>query len=418
MVTEDVTTFRQRARTWLVANMPRRADEAEAYASTPEAELAQVARARQLQRLLFDGGFAGISVAERYGGRGLTAAHEQAFNEEATGYAVPLLFRVPTLGIILPTLLAHATEEQKERHVPNILSGAEMWVQLLSEPSGGSDLAGLLTRATSDGDTFVVHGQKVWSTGAHYVDYGLCLARTDPEVPKHRGLTMFIVPLRSPGVTAVPIRQINGEADFCEVFFDDVLVPVSNMVGDLNDGWSVASTLLSHERTAAGQTRRGDVSFDLIELAEQHGVAHDAHIRKLLADAYVLAALEAPLLQRVTASVRTGRLPSSAGALVKLYRANKAQQAGELGLEIAGTSGVAWPSEPDPGAGADGGSRWAMDYINSRARSIAGGTSEMQRNVIGERLLGLPREPSTDRDLPFSQVRHNRVERVSRREQG
>src|SRR3954471_19141143 len=204
MVTEDLSIFRRRARTWLAASMPRRAEEDEGEATTADAELAQVARARELQRLLFDGGFAGISVAEKYGGRGLTAAHEQAFDEEATGYAVPLLFRVPTLGILLPTLLAHATEEQKERHVPNTRSGAEMWVQLLSEPSGGSDLAGLLTRATNDGDAFVVHGQKVWSTGAHYVDYGLCLARTDRDVPKHRGLTMFIVALRTPGVTAVP----------------------------------------------------------------------------------------------------------------------------------------------------------------------------------------------------------------------
>src|SRR3954471_12128960 len=155
MVTEDLSIFRRRARTWLAASMPRRAEEDEGEATTADAELAQVARARELQRLLFDGGFSGIAVAEKYGGRGLTAAHEQAFNEEAIGYTIPLLFRVPTLGIILPTLLAHGSEAQKVRHAPNILSGVEMWVQLLSEPSGGSDLAGLLTLATRDGDTFV-----------------------------------------------------------------------------------------------------------------------------------------------------------------------------------------------------------------------------------------------------------------------
>src|SRR4051794_21730238 len=236
MVTEALDDFRLRARQWLAESMPRRADEPELEATTLEAELAEVKRARELQRRVFDGGFAGITAPVAYGGQGLSAMHERVFNEEATAYALPMLFRVPTLGIILPTLLAHGSDEQKRRYVPNILSGDEMWVQLLSEPSGGSDLAGLLTRATNDGDTYVIRGQKVWSTGAHYVDFGLCLARTDPDVPKHRGLTMFVVPLRAEGVTAVPIRQINGQADFCEVFFDDVVVPSDAMVGDLNDG--------------------------------------------------------------------------------------------------------------------------------------------------------------------------------------
>ena len=187
----------------------------------------------------------------------------------------------------------------------------------------------------------------------------------------------------------------------------------------------MASTLLAHERTAAGQTRRGDVSLELFDLARRQGLADDAAVRQHLAEVYVLAALETPLLQRVMASARTGRLPASAGALVKLYRAHKAQRTGEVGLAIAGAGGVAWPAggagraaPPDDAAGdgqaGDDGSRRAMDYVNSRARSIAGGTNEMQRNVIGERLLGLPREPAADRDVPFSQVRHNRVERVSR----
>jgi len=194
-----------------------------------------------------------------------------------------------------------------------------------------------------------------------------------------------------------------------------VVVPTDAMVGDLNDGWGVACTLLAHERTAAGQTRRGDVTDDVIALAVDRGLTGDAHVRQLLAETHILAALEAPLLRRVTDSVQVGRLPASAGAVVKLFRAHKAQRTGEIGLELAGAGGVIWPAGEAVVSDGGDGSRWAMDYVNSRARSIAGGTSEMQCNVIGERLLGLPREPSNDRDLPFSQVRHNRVERISKR---
>jgi alkylation response protein AidB-like acyl-CoA dehydrogenase len=397
----ELAAWRAEARRWIRANLPPRAEAGEVGPMTVEEELAHATRARELQATLQAAGYGGITFPKAYGGAGLDLAHQQAFDAEAAEFERPLLFRVPTLSIIAPTILAHATEEQKERHIPAMLEGRELWVQLMSEPSGGSDLAGALTRATRDGDVFVVNGQKVWSTGAHYVDYGLLLVRTNPDVPKHRGLTMLIVPLRSPGVTAVPIRQINGQAEFCEVFFDDVVVPVENVVGAVDDGWTVASTLLVHERGAAGQTHRADVTADLVALARQRGRAADAVARQLVAQVHERAAVEPELVARLTAEMRAGEKPSTAGSLVKLFRAHKAQFAGHAGLEIAGPHAAAW-REGDPG-----GERWSDDYLNSRARSIAGGTSEMQRNVIAERVLGLPREAQPDRDVPFSEARSN-----------
>jgi alkylation response protein AidB-like acyl-CoA dehydrogenase len=246
-----------------------------------------------------------------------------------------------------------------------------------------------------------VNGQKVWSTGANHVDYGLCLARTNPDVPKHRGLTMLIVPLRSPGVTAVPIRQINGQAEFCEVFLDDVVVPVTNVVGAIDDGWTVASTLLMHERSAAGQTRRPNATADTVRLAHAASRSGDAHARQLVARMAENDALERELVATISAEMARGEKPSTAGSLVKLFRARKAQFAGHVAMDVAGADGVAWRT-PE-------GTRWSDDYLNSRARSIAGGTSEMQRNIISERVLGLPREHQPDRDVPFREVRSNAV---------
>ncbi len=246
---------------------------------------------------------------------------------------------------------------------------------------------------------FVVTGQKVWSTGANHVDYGLCLVRTNSDVAKHRGLTMLIVPLRAPGVTAVPIRQINGDAEFCEVFLDDVVVPVANVVGAVDDGWTVASTLLMHERSAAGQTRRPNATAETVRLARSAGRAGDAHVRQLVARMAENDAAEGQLVATISAEMARGEKPATAGSLVKLFRARKAQFAGHVAMDVAGADGVAWRT-------ADG-IRWSDDYLNSRARSIAGGTSEMQRNIISERVLGLPREAQPDRDVPFREVRSN-----------
>jgi alkylation response protein AidB-like acyl-CoA dehydrogenase len=247
---EDVESFRQRARAWLAESMPPLPEGTTNMLVNQQDESGE--EARRLQRTLFDGGFAGICFPVAYGGLGLSRAHQRAFTSESLPYRMPTVFNVPTLTILGATLLDFGTEDQKLRHIPAMLRGDEMWVQFLSEPSGGSDLAGLVTRATRDGDVFVLNGSKIWSTWAFRSDYAMCLARTDWHAPKHRGLTMFILKIHQPGVEVQQIKMSNRTAEFCQEFFDDVPIPVADVVGEINDGWTVASRLLFHERDAVG----------------------------------------------------------------------------------------------------------------------------------------------------------------------
>jgi alkylation response protein AidB-like acyl-CoA dehydrogenase len=408
---EDVDVFRRRARQWLADTMPRLPEGVENFQLVQEDEMGE--RARRLQRTLFDGGFAGICYPVEYGGQGLTRAHQQAFTLESYGYQMPTLFNVPTLSILAPTLLDFGTEEQKLRHLPAILRGEELWVQFLSEPSGGSDLAGLVTQATRDGDVFIMNGSKIWSSGAFRSDYAMCLVRTDPHVPKHQGLTMLIVKIHQPGIEVQRIKMVNGMAEFCQEFFDDVAVPVDDVVGGINDGWTVASRLLIHEReavgggssyvsgVAVGTAGEGGQRTDLADLAHATGQAHDPVVRQLVAEARVNDRVQQQLIERVTAGIRTGAFPTPAGALPRLYAATNNERHYDIGLEIAGAGGGAW-AEGDP-AGI-----WGEFYLSRQANSLGGGSNEMQRNIISERVLGMPREFAADRDKPFDEVRHNR----------
>ncbi|HEY2564633.1 MAG TPA: acyl-CoA dehydrogenase family protein [Acidimicrobiales bacterium] len=396
----DEGSFRAAARTWLAEHVPRRVPEADSGQHRSD-EAGEVSRAKDLQRLLVEGGYAGLTFPTGFGGQGLGIRYQQIFDEESATYEMPTILKVPTLAIIGPTIEVCGTRSQKERYLPPLIRGDEWWVQLLSEPTGGSDLAGVLTRATRDGDLFIVRGQKVWSTGAHYSQFGLCLVRTDADAPKHRGLTMLIVPFDAPGVTVRPIRQITGESDFCEVFFDDVPIPVENVVGVVNEGWSVATTLMGFERRAAGVGRPRDVVGDLVRLAGERGLGDDPVVHQAIASAFVAGAVEGYFARRVAGGIQSGRMPPHASALLKLYRAGKHQRNAEAAMSMAGERGVLWPED-------EGGDEWAQEYLGTRARSIAGGTNEMQRNVIGDRLLGLPREPQPGSDVPFNQIRQNR----------
>jgi alkylation response protein AidB-like acyl-CoA dehydrogenase len=408
---EDVDAFRRRARQWLADTMPRLPEGVENFQLVQEDEMGE--RARRLQRTLFDGGFAGICYPVEYGGQGLTRAHQQAFTLESYGYQMPTLFNVPTLSILAPTLLDFGTEEQKLRHLPAVLRGEELWVQFLSEPSGGSDLAGLVTQATRDGDVFIMNGSKIWSSGAFRSDYAMCLVRTDPHVPKHQGLTMLIVKIHQPGIEVQRIKMVNGMAEFCQEFFDDVAVPVDDVVGGINDGWTVASRLLIHEReavgggssyvsgVAVGTAGEGGQRTDLADLARATGQAQDPVVRQLVAEARVNDRVQQQLIERVTTGIRTGAFPTPAGALPRLYAATNNERHYDIGLEIAGAGGGAW-AEGDP-AGI-----WGEFYLSRQANSLGGGSNEMQRNIISERVLGMPREFAADRDKPFDEVRHNR----------
>jgi alkylation response protein AidB-like acyl-CoA dehydrogenase len=285
-----------------------------------------------------------------------------------------------------------------------MLSGEEIWLQLLSEPSGGSDLAGLLTRATRDGDTFVLNGQKTWSTGAMHSDFAMCPARTAWDLPKHKGITVFILDLSSPGVEIRPIRQINGGAEFCEEFLTDVAVPAGNVVGEVNEGWRVARGLLEIEHAwvgrSGGGTRLRGVT-DLVALARRRGLHTDTGVRRQIAALYASQRTHAWAARRVSNAIEEGKLNQGYGSLLKLGNDLNAQRSAELGLALAGTQAVAWEGDDTEAAAVP------LTYLTSRSTSIAGGTDEIQRNNASERGLGLPREYSTDRDLPFNQIPHN-----------
>jgi alkylation response protein AidB-like acyl-CoA dehydrogenase len=402
---EPVEDFRARLRDWLPDNLPPEPE------GTLERTDERWAYERELQRRLWDGGFSGIRVPRAYGGLGLTEAHRRAFNEETAGYDLPFSFNVPTLGILAATLLDVGTHEQRLRHIPAILRGEELWVQFLSEPSGGSDLAGCLTRADRDGDVFVLNGSKIWSSGAYIADYAMCLARTNWDVPKHRGLTMFIVEIHQPGVTVEQIRHVDGSTEFCQEFFDDVPIPVADVVGEVDDGWSVANRLLVHERMAvgggspytAGRSAKhevGDDGSELVDLIRRRGLEGDHHGRLLLAEALVRTLVRDALVDRVTAGMARGTLPGAAGSIIKLYGADTAIRRAEIGLELAGPDAVAWPvGSETPGA------RFGQHSLGRQGAALGGGSNEMQRNIISERLLGMPREAAADRDIPYRDVR-------------
>lgn len=404
---ETVDEFRERARRWLADHMPPFGE------SGGEGGLGSHDRARQLQRRIWDGGFAGICWPAEYGGLGLGIEYQRAFTEESLGYEMPFLFNVPTFGILAATLIDFGTHEQKSRHLPAILKGEELWVQFLSEPTGGSDLAGCITRADRDGDVFVLNGSKIWSSAAYASDYAMCLARTSWDVPKHRGLTMFILKIHQPGIHIDQIRQVNGSMEFCQEFFDDVDIPASDVVGEVDDGWSVASRLLLHERTAvgggspytSGRSIGGETSEpdrSLVRLAEQTGRLGDASVRQVVVRQHVEELVNGHLVARVTQGMRTGEMPPASGSLLKLFHAVLGVKRAEASLEIGGHDTVVWP------AGSAGIGRELGELSLSRqAMCLGGGSNEIQRNIISERVLQMPREWAADREVKFSEVKRN-----------
>jgi alkylation response protein AidB-like acyl-CoA dehydrogenase len=356
-----------------------------------------VARAKEWQRRLGEAGWAAITWPAEHGGRGAGPLEAIVFGEELARYDIPLQLFTIGIGMIGPTLIAHGTAAQQARYLPPMLRGDEIWCQLWSEPEAGSDLASLRTRADRDGDDFVLNGQKVWTSGAHYSDLGLGVFRSDVDVPKHRGISALIVPMDAPGITIRPLRQINGASHFSEVFFDDVRVPAANLVGELHDGWRVARTTMMNERLSAGVMRSLTASVQpLLELARRTGRAEGRVERQRLAHAYT----QARLFDLTTARVRTAlshhAIPGPEVSILKLFAALAGTELADLGAEILGPSGLLWGDD-----GPDGG-RWASGVLASFAMHIGGGTDEIQRNIIGETVLGLPREPVTDRDAPFS----------------
>jgi alkylation response protein AidB-like acyl-CoA dehydrogenase len=305
---EDMVSFRQRARCFVRTNLARATTTpADVLRNdrTDEEELAAVAREREVQRMLFDSGLAGICFPRVYGGQGLTEAHQRVLNEELEGYEFPSRLQVPTLSPCAAVLLDFGTEDQKSRHIPAILKGEELWMQFLSEPSGGSDVAGALTSAVRDGEEWVLNGSKIWTTGAWWSDWGLCLARTNRDVPKHRGLTVFIFPIRQPSIDVHRIEMLNGSKEFCQEFLTDLRVPDSDRIGDVDDGWTVGTRWMFHERMLTNSTlvtvpvgygHGGTSISSLIGVsARKAGRISDRSVRNLMGEARVLEIVDREL---------------------------------------------------------------------------------------------------------------------------
>ena len=400
----DLESYRIQARAWLSGNLElrdRAAEELEIDHFTPDVMTSN----RALQRRLFEGGYAGISWPREFGGQGLTKSHEEAFFQEASNFVMPEfgLLSDTTFDTCVPTMLKHASPDFLKRFIPKVMGGDALVCQFFSEPSAGSDLAAVRTKATRANDGWVIRGQKLWSSWAQLADWGMCLARTDWDAPKHRGLTWFTVPCNATGLTIRPIAQITGETDFCEEFFDDVLVSDDDRIGAVGDGWTIAQTMLVYERgagrraDAGGLSGPGPLAPDLMALVGQAGRLSDPIAQQLVAQVHINDYVGRALMSRIDQLNRMGRLTPGTAAYGKLFAGVYNPIRARIALTLGGPEAVAW----DADSSSDGGTAWA--YLNGRRMSIAGGTNEMQRNAIAERALGMPREPTSDRDRPFSE---------------
>jgi alkylation response protein AidB-like acyl-CoA dehydrogenase len=348
-------------------------------------------------------GLAGVPYPEEYGGGGGTLEHEKIWREVQGNYTMMTSEFIISHGMCLPMMNDFGTDELKKRYLPDIISGKHMWCQMFSEPGAGSDVASLQSKAELDGDEWILNGQKVWTTLAHKSDYGLVVARTDPEQVKHAGISMFILDMHAPGVEIRPIHQIDGGRHFNEVFFTDVRIPKDHLLGEYNAGWKMATAMLMYERVAIGSAGAGKINQPTYKLlakaAKENGKINDPVVRDQLMQIYCMETTKAMVAQRNRAEQKAGKTPGPAGSLGKLFGSNIAWKMREVALEIAGPQTIAW--DPDDEMG---GERQRI-VLNSFQSSIAGGTDEIQRNIIGDRVLGLPREPAVDKGVPFKDLK-------------
>ena len=397
--------FRAECREWLGANATRWPESSgNSLLSMLGREFgseADLVRAREWQAKAATDGWAGISWPQEYGGRGATLVEQVIWSQEAAPFDVPdQLFG---LGITLggPTVIAHGTEEQKRRWLPPLLSGEEIWCQLFSEPGAGSDLASLRTAATRDGDEWVVNGQKVWTSGAHYSRWSMLITRTDPDVPKHKGITYFILDMDTPGIEVRPLKQMTGASHFSEVFLEDVRVPDTDRLGELNQGWGVAQTTLLNERgglgALLGEIRSAHALADLARKASADGRPgiEDPRIRQQIANVYIQTEIIRFIAYRIVTAISQGRIPGAEASVAKLAMARFLNEAGSAAMGIGGPRSIAEAND------------WQHTLLAAPAVRIAGGSDEIQRNIIGERVLGLPKEPGVAKGTPFKDLPHS-----------
>ncbi len=393
--TAEEAAFREEARTWLAANVPSKEE---------LAGLDGIAQAKLWQKRKYDAGWACIRWPKEHGGRDASAIEQVIFNQEEGKYETPGSIFGIGQGMCAPTMMAWATDEQNKKYVPRIASGEDVWCQLFSEPAGGSDLAALRTRAEKDGDDWIINGQKIWTSGAHYSDYGVIVLRTDPTAPKHAGLSYFFLDMKTPGIEIKPIKQISGGANFNEVYFTDVRVSDAQRLGAVGQGWQVALTTLMNERASIG-AGGGGVGFNSVyDLATRVNLndapaIKDQSVRRKLADWYVQEAGLKFTGYRSMTALSKGEIPGPENSIGKLVGAPKQQDMASFALDLLESSGAIWDENLSEAAG-----MYQATYMGSPGLRIAGGTDEIMANIIAERVLGLPQDIRVDKGIPFNEV--------------
>ncbi len=399
----EEAAFRAKARAFLQANaeLKGRAKPVNFRGHIGQAE---VARAKEWQAKKAAAGFAGLTWPKKWGGRDASPMMQVIYNQEESDYAVPNGVFEIGLGMCIPTMMTYATPEQLDRHVPPSLRGEEVWCQLFSEPAGGSDLAALRTRAERDGDDWVINGQKIWTSGAHLSDWGILVARTDPTVQKHAGLTFFFLNMKSPGIEIRPIHQMSGARHFNEVFFTDVRIPDSQRLGGVGQGWRVSLTTLMNERLAVGGIAYRPDADDLVDLARELTIdgapaIRDSAVREKIADWWVRAQGLKLTQYRTLTALSQGKDPGPENSISKLVKASMTQDIASYGMDLMDAAGAVMDPAMVPLH-----AMYQETLLSSPAARIAGGSDEIMRNIIAERVLGLPGDIRVDKDKPFNQI--------------
>ncbi|WP_084419293.1 acyl-CoA dehydrogenase family protein [Henriciella litoralis] len=393
--TAEEAEFRAEARSFLEKHLKLK------DANTPRRPSGEdfLKRAKEWQKTKAEGGFAQITWPKEWGGRGGTSMQQVIWNQEEGKFEAPTGPFAIGLGMCVPTVIAFGSNEHKKRYVEKALRGEEIWCQLFSEPAAGSDVAGVKTRAVKDGDDWVINGQKVWTTGAHFSDYGIVLARTDPKAPKHKGLTMFIVDMHQQGVEARPIHQASGGREFNEVYFTDVRIPDSDRLGEVGEGWKVALVTLMNERLAVGGSPGPDWK-EIMDYARSTGTISDQAFREKLADWYVAAQGYNLTKFRTQTALSRGATPGPENSIGKIITANQLQDICNSAIEMQDHYGIMNDSDTMPAN-----ALFQQSFMWAPGLRIAGGTDEILKNIIAERVLGLPQDVRVDKKVPFDELK-------------
>ena len=399
--TPQEAEFRAKCRAWLEANAELKTKKTNSAKNMNIGNKSLLEAAAEWQKKKYDAGWAMIHWPKEFGGIGATPIERIIWAQEESKFNVPKGVYEIGLGMAGPVMMEYATDEQKERYLPPMAEGKEIWCQLFSEPSAGSDVAGLRSKAVQDGENWVVNGQKVWTSGAHFSDFGILVVRHDPGLEKHKGLTFFFVDMKSPGIEVKPIKQLTGGSSFNEVYFNDVVIPDSQRLGEIGDGWKVAITTLMNERLAVGDADGVDAN-EAFELAKKHDkdgeqLIDNNAVRESIADWYCEASGLKNTKLRTMSALSRGDTPGPEASITKIVSANKLQAIGNFGMDSSDMSGMLMDEKSDF-------IKFQMAWMGAAGLRIAGGTDEILKNIIAERVLGLPQEARADKGLAFKDI--------------